>query len=59
MFLVKTVGTLLGMKDVIEIALMNRKVDVSRAKKELGFRTKANMKEILREMVEYYKKVQA
>lgn len=56
MFLVKTLASIFDMRDVVEIALMNRKVDVSKAKKELRFDTKVDMKKALKEMVEYYKK---
>jgi len=55
LFITKTIATVLGIRDVIDVALMNRKISVLKAKKELGFESKADMKKMLMEMVESYK----
>ena len=58
MFLVKALARMKGMKTYMEVLTMNRHYVIDKARRELGYRPRANLERELKSMVEWYREIQ-
>jgi NADH dehydrogenase len=55
LWMAKLGSSIIGLRNLFNIIMLNRVFDTSKAKKEIGFKSKADLEIELRDMVEWYK----